>query len=138
MQESFKDALDGFSLTVDFEKAAPQLSFEQPTQTISQEQAQALVTLNADGTVMVDEAGVRVLVDSWAAIYDISNTKYQFKSEVDGYVPIQFLDVSYKVELRRADEGVPRAAADAGRGRGRARNCLLPKRRAVRHQGYVH
>lgn len=47
---------------------------------------------------MVDEAGVRVLVDSWAAIYDISNTKYQFKSEVDGYVPIQFLDVSYKVD----------------------------------------
>ena len=67
MQESFEDALDGFSLTVDFEKAAPQLSFEQPTQTISQEQAQALVTLNADGTVMVDEAGVRALADDWAA-----------------------------------------------------------------------
>ena len=98
LQESFKDALDGFSLTLKFEQAAPQLSFEQPTQTISQEQAQALVTLNADGTVMVDEAGVRALVDSWAAIYDIPNTKYQFKSEVDGYVPIQFLDVSYKVD----------------------------------------
>ena len=68
IQTSFEEALDGFSLTINFEKAAPQLSFEQPTQTISQEQAQALVTLNADGTVMVDEAGVRVLVDSWAAI----------------------------------------------------------------------
>ena len=98
MQESFEEALDGFSLTVNFEKAAPQLSFEQPTQTISQEQAQALVTLNADGTVMVDEAGVRALADGWAALYDIPDTKYQFKSEVDGYVPIQFLDVSYKVD----------------------------------------
>ena len=98
MQESFEDALDGFALTINFEKAAPQLNFETPTQTISQEQAQALVMLNADGTVMVDEAGVRALVDSWAAIYDIPNTKYQFKSEVDGYVPIQFLDVSYKVD----------------------------------------
>ena len=98
MQESFKDALDGFSLTINFEKAAPQLSFEQPTQTISQEQAQALVTLNADGTVMVDEAGVRALADGWTDLYDIPNTKYQFRSEVDGYVPIQFLDVSYKVD----------------------------------------
>ncbi len=98
IQESFEDALDGFSLTINFEKAAPQLSFEQPTQTISQEQAQALVTLNADGTVMVDEAGVRALADGWAELYDIPNTKYQFKSEVDGYVPIQFLDVSYKVD----------------------------------------
>ena len=98
MQESFEDALDGFALTINFEKAAPQLNFETPTQTISQEQAQALVTLNADGTVMVDEAGVRALADGWAALYDIPNTKYQFRSEVDGYVPIQFLDVSYKVD----------------------------------------
>ena len=52
MQESFEDALDGFALTINFEKAAPQLNFETPTQTISQEQAQALVTLNADGTLI--------------------------------------------------------------------------------------
>ena len=98
IQESFEDALDGFALTINFEKAAPQLNFETPTQTISQEQAQALVMLNADGTLSVDEAEVRALADSWAALYDIPDTKYQFKSEVDGYVPIQFLDVSYKVD----------------------------------------
>ena len=98
MQESFEDALDGFALTINFEKAAPQLNFETPTQTISQEQAQALVMLNADGTLSVDEAEVRALADGWAALYDIPDTKYQFKSEVDGYVPIQFLDVSYKVD----------------------------------------
>lgn len=98
IQESFEDALDGFALTINFEKAAPQLNFETPTQTISQEQAQALVMLNADGTLSVDEAEVRALADGWAALYDIPDTKYQFKSEVDGYVPIQFLDVSYKVD----------------------------------------
>ena len=98
IQTSFEEALDGFALTINFGKAAPQLNFETPTQTISQEQAQALVMLNADGTVMVDEAGVRALADGWAALYDIPDTKYQFKSEVDGYVPIQFLDVSYKVD----------------------------------------
>ena len=104
IQTSFEEALDGFSLTINFEKAAPQLSFEQPTQTISQEQAQALVTLNADGTVMVDEAGVRALADGWTDLYDIPNTKYQFRSEVDGYVPIQFLDVSYRVDREALTE----------------------------------
>ena len=98
IQKSFQEALGGFLLTVSFEKAAPQLSFETPTQTITQEQAGTLVTLESDGSLTVDESAVRALVDGWAELYDIPSTKYQFKSEVDGYVPIQFLDVSYKLE----------------------------------------
>lgn len=98
IEAAFSDELHGFLLTVNFQKAAPQLSFDEPSQKISQQQAQALLTLEADGTVAVDADAVRALVDSWAEAYDIPYTKYQFKSEVDGYVPIQFLDVSYEVD----------------------------------------
>ena len=98
IEEAFSDELHGFLLTVNFQKAAPQLSFDEPSQKISQQQAEELLTLEADGTVTVDENAVRALVDGWAEIYDIPYTKYQFKSEVDGYVPIQFLDVSYEID----------------------------------------
>lgn len=98
IEKAFSDELHGFLLTVNFQKAAPQLSFDEPSQKISQQQAQELLTLEADGTVTVDEEAVRALVDGWAEVYDIPYTKYQFHSEVDGYVPIQFLDVSYKVD----------------------------------------
>ena len=98
LNQSFQDELHGFLLTVNFRKAAPQLDFEQPAQKLTQTQAEALVTLDDDGSVVVDENGVRALVDSWADAYDIPYTKYRFKSEVDGYVPIQFLDVSYEVD----------------------------------------
>ena len=98
IRKSFEDELHGFLLTVDFAKAAPQLTFEEPVQKLSQKQAEALISLEDDGAVTVDEAGVRALVDGWAEEYDIPYTKYQFKSEVDGYVPIQFLDVSYRLD----------------------------------------
>ena len=58
---------------------------------------------------------VRALADDWAALYDIPDTKYQFKSEVDGYVPIQFLNVSYKVDRDALTKQITRTAADAGR-----------------------
>ncbi|MEI3079506.1 MAG: hypothetical protein V8T00_09595 [Oscillospiraceae bacterium] len=101
------------------------------------------MTLNADGTVMVDEAGVRALADGWAAIYDIPNTNMSPKSEVDGYVPIQFLDVSYKVDcdaltkelrerLRTLDAGevVPKlsAAETASRSTSRIRTLRSTSR----------
>ena len=98
IQKSFEDELHGFLLTVDFAEAAPQLTFEEPMQKLSQKQTEAFISLEDDGAVTVDEAGVRALVDDWAEEYDIPYTKYQFKSEVDGYVPIQFLDVSYRVD----------------------------------------
>ena len=98
IEEAFSDELHGFLLTVNFQKAAPQLNYDEPSQKISQQQAENFLTLEADGTVTVDEDAVRALVDGWAEIYDIPYTKYQFKSEVDGYVPIQFLDVSYEVD----------------------------------------
>ena len=98
IQKSFEDELHGFLLTVDFAKAAPQLTFEEPVQKLSQKQAEALISLEDDGAVTVDEAGVHALVNGWAEEYDIPYTKYQFKSEVDGYVPIQFLDVSYRLD----------------------------------------
>ena len=98
IEKSFAQELHGFLLTVSFEKAAPQLSFEEPVQKITQEQAEKLVSLEADGSLTVDEAAVRALVDGWAEIYDIPNTKYRFRSEIDGYVPIQFLDVRYEVD----------------------------------------
>ena len=98
IEKAFSDELHGFLLTVNFQKAAPQLTFDEPSQKISQQQAEEFLTLEADGTVTVDEDAVRALVDGWAEAYDIPYTKYQFKSEVDGYVPIQFLDVSYEVD----------------------------------------
>ena len=98
IEQSFADELHGFLLTVDFQKAAPQLSFEEPSQKITQAQAEKLVRLEEDGTVVVDEDAVRALVDDWAEQYDVPYTKYLFNSEVDGYVPIQFLDVSYRVD----------------------------------------
>ena len=98
IHKSFEDELHGFLLTVDFAEAAPQLTFEEPMQKLSQKQTEAFISLEDDGAVTVDEAGVRALVDDWAEEYDIPYTKYQFKSEVDGYVPIQFLDVSYRVD----------------------------------------
>ena len=98
IEESFRDELHGFLLTVDFQKAAPQLVFDEPVQKLTQTQAETLVCLEDDGSVSVDDAGVRELVDGWAEEYDIPYTKYQFKSELDGYVPIQFLDVSYTVD----------------------------------------
>lgn len=98
LEKAFSDELHGFLLTVNFQKAAPQLSFDEPSQKISQQQAAEFLTLEADGTVSVDEDAVRALVDSWAEAYDIPYTKYRFKSEVDGYVPIQFLDVRYEID----------------------------------------
>ena len=98
VREFFEGELDGFLLTVNFAKAAPQLEFSEPVQKLTQQKAQELLTLEDDGTLTVNEAGVRELVDSWAEIYDIPYTKYRFKSEVDGYVPIQFLDVRYFVD----------------------------------------
>ena len=98
LEKAFSDELHGFLLTVNFQKAAPQLSFDEPSQKISQQQAAEFLTLEADGTVTADEDAVRALVDSWAEAYDIPYTKYRFNSEVDGYVPIQFLDVSYEMD----------------------------------------
>ena len=98
IEKSFADELHGFLLTVDFQKAAPQLSFEEPSQKITQAQAEKLVWLGENGAVIVDEDAVRALVDAWAEQYDIPYTKYLFNSEVDGYVPVQFLDVSYRVD----------------------------------------
>ena len=95
VQKSFEEEIRGFLLTVDFGKAAPQLGFEEPVQKISEAQAREFVSLAADGTVTADEAAVRALVDTWAEDYDIPYTKYLFDSEIDGYVPLQFLDVSY-------------------------------------------
>ena len=104
IEQSFKDELHGFLLTVDFAKAAPQLSFDEPVQKLTQTQAEALVSLEKDGSVTVDEDGVRALVDAWADRYDSPYTKYLFDSEVDGYVPIQFLNVSYRVDREALTE----------------------------------
>ena len=116
LTSSFEDELHGFLLTVDFCEAAPQLSFDEPVQKLTQTQAEALVSLEKDGSVTVDEDGVRALVDAWADTYDIPYTKYLFDSEVDGYVPIQFLDVSYRVDREALTEQACRAAAHTGRG----------------------
>lgn len=67
-----------------------------------------------------------------------SNTKYQFKSEVDGYVPIQFLDVSYKVDCDALTKEFRERLRTLDAGEVVPEIGLLPKRRAVRHQGYVH
>ena len=116
IEAQFKEELHGFLLTVDFQKAAPQLEFEEPRQKITQAQAEALVSLDESGAVIVDEDGVRGLVDSWADTYDIPYTKYRFKSEVDGYVPLQFLDVSYRVDREALTEAICERlrALDAG------------------------
>ena len=64
----------------------------------------AAIPLDTDGSVTVDEDGVRALVYTRKAAYDIPYTKYLFDSEVDGYVPIQFLDVSYRVDREALTE----------------------------------
>ncbi len=116
IEKAFSDELHGFLLTVNFQKAAPQLTFDEPSQKITQQQAEELLTLEADGTVTADEDAVRALVDGWAEAYDIPYTKYQFKSEVDGYVPIQFLDVSYELDREALTEELCRRlrTLDAG------------------------
>ena len=57
IEQSFEDELHGVLLTVDFAKAAPQLSFDEPVQKLTQTQAEALVSLGKGGGVAVGEGG---------------------------------------------------------------------------------
>lgn len=86
------EAIDGMEITVQFHTG---------TEVLAAEDLRKLVSLDAAGAVVVDDAALEDILAAWAETYNRYDTPYLFDSYAGGVVPVAFLSCQY--ELRTAD-----------------------------------
>ena len=75
-----------------------EVSFHTGTEQLSPDDLRALVSLDPDGAVMIDEPALDAILAGWAETYNVYETPYLFNSYAGGVVPIDFLLCNYEVK----------------------------------------
>ena len=86
--DTLYEAMDAMEITVQFHDG---------TEVLTAEDLRALVSLDAAGAVVVDEAALEEILGAWAAAYNRYDAPYLFDSYAGGVVPIDFLSCQYEV-----------------------------------------
>ena len=66
--------------------------------TLTEEELNGLLSVDKDGSVLVDENALRVLIAGWKATADTQNTPFILNTYVDGPKPMEFLKVDYELD----------------------------------------